>query len=165
MDEWEVGQYASILHNDGETLELPFNSAGGVVRSWLFCKQNFPCLVRFLCVLGVGVEVWTNNFLCQFTTGQTHFVLSRGVKGVLATGERFPLVECNTNTNSLNKKVSMSKSCDFLEFKPISKLLLMTLTRRKIMIWINLDILIYTKCISKFNERWHVDIYNHFLYH
>ena len=48
IDEWEVGQYAQILHNHGETLELPFNSTGGLVRSWLFCKHIFSCVGKFL---------------------------------------------------------------------------------------------------------------------
>ena len=43
------------------TLELSFNSTGILVGSWLFCKQYFPCVISFLCMLGVGVGVWTKN--------------------------------------------------------------------------------------------------------
>jgi hypothetical protein len=125
IDEWEVGQYARILHNHGEALELPFNSTRGLVRSWLFCKQIFLYLVRFLKHVWVGVDVWTKNLLCPFIMGQTHCGMP-DAKGVFTSGERFPLVECISNTNFLNKKVSMCKYHDFLEWKPISKLVLMT---------------------------------------
>ena len=45
---------------------------------------------------------------------QTHFGMPRNAKDVFTIGECFPLVECITNTNFLNKKVSMCKYCDFL---------------------------------------------------
>jgi hypothetical protein len=33
-----------------------------LVGSWLSCLQNLPCLVRFWCMRGGDVEVWTKKF-------------------------------------------------------------------------------------------------------
>ena len=58
-----------------------------MVGSWLFCLQNFPCLVSFWCMRGGSVEVWTKNILYRFMEGQTHFGMPRGVKMSLALHE------------------------------------------------------------------------------
>jgi hypothetical protein len=55
-----------------KTLELSFNSLWLLVGSWLFCLQNFSCLVSFWCMRGGSVEVWTKKILYRFMKGQTH---------------------------------------------------------------------------------------------
>jgi len=55
------------------TIALSFDLTGGSVGSWLFCIQNFQCLVTFRCILGVRVEVWTNNIIHRLVGGQIHF--------------------------------------------------------------------------------------------
>ena len=52
---------------------FPLNSMQELVRSWLFCEPNFSYSVSFRCMFGVGVEVWTENFLYRSIEGQTHF--------------------------------------------------------------------------------------------
>ena len=44
-----------------------------MVGSWLFCLQDLPSLVSFMCMFGGCVEVWTKNILNRFIEGQTHF--------------------------------------------------------------------------------------------
>jgi hypothetical protein len=57
-----------------------------LVGSWLFCLQNFPCLVSFWCMHGGSVEVWTKNSLYRLMKGQTHFGMPRGAK----INDKFP---------------------------------------------------------------------------
>ena len=57
-----------------DTIKLSFNSTGGLIGSWLFCIQHFPCSIRFWCMLGVrcgGVE-WRPFYIGSFE-GNTHF--------------------------------------------------------------------------------------------
>jgi hypothetical protein len=68
-------------------LELSFNSSWLLIGSWLFCFQNFPCLVSIWCMRGCSVEVWTKNILYWFMKGQTHFGMPRGAKMSLALHE------------------------------------------------------------------------------
>jgi hypothetical protein len=69
-------------------LGLSLNSSWFLVGSWLFCLQNLPCLVRFWCMRGGSVEVWTKNILYRFMEGQTHFGMpKRGVKTSLTLHE------------------------------------------------------------------------------
>ena len=58
-----------------------------MVKSCLFCIQNFPCSVSFQCMLGVGVKVWTKNFQNLSFGGQTHFGMPRGDQMSLAPNE------------------------------------------------------------------------------
>lgn len=44
-----------------------------LVKSWLFCTRNFPCLVSFRCMFGDGGEVWAKNILRRFIGDQTQF--------------------------------------------------------------------------------------------
>ena len=79
--------FISILQRSGErygVLELSSNSSWLLVRSWLFCLQNLPCLLSFWCMRGGSVEVWTKDILYQFMEGQTHFGISWHAKMSLA---------------------------------------------------------------------------------
>ena len=57
------------------------------MRCWLFCIQDFPCLVSFQCILGGSVEVWMKDILYWFIEGQTYFGMPRGAKMSLALNE------------------------------------------------------------------------------
>jgi hypothetical protein len=73
--------YATLkLLRSHQTMEFSANSTWLLVTSWLFCLQNFPCLVSFWCMRGGSVEVWAKNILYRFMKGQTHFGPPR-VKG------------------------------------------------------------------------------------
>ena len=44
-------------------MKLSSNSVGVYVGSPLYCIEHFPCSVKFQCMLGGSVEVWTKNSL------------------------------------------------------------------------------------------------------
>ena len=80
------------------TIELSSNSTWLLVGSWLFCLQNLPCLVSFLCMPGGSVEVWTKNILYRFMEGQTLFSTSWHAKMSLTLHEPIQNVLSQTST-------------------------------------------------------------------
>ena len=103
--------WQTFLHFDSCCIELQslsrlalssFDSTGHLVRSWLFCIQHVPCLVRFWCMLGVGVGVWTKNILYRLVEGQTYIGMqSRGAKISLALNDpKQVALHSNLNTTS-----------------------------------------------------------------
>lgn len=70
--------HSKIKHSNCKTIDFHFNSTRVLVKSWLFCIQNFPMFIKFWCMLGVGVEDWMKNIRYQFTDNQTHFNMPSG---------------------------------------------------------------------------------------
>ena len=68
-------------------LELSSNPTRLLIRCWLFCIPNLPCLLSFCCMLGGSVEVSTKNILHQFIEYQTHFSMPKHAKMSLALNE------------------------------------------------------------------------------
>ena len=65
--------FISRVNLSRSTFMLSFNSSWLLVGSWLFCLQNFPCLVSFRCMcwrLCGGLNKEHSN---QFIEGQTPF--------------------------------------------------------------------------------------------
>ena len=81
--------------------QKPFTSTGDLVRGWLFCKLNFPCSLRFWCVLRVGVKVWMMHILYRFIGGQTHCSTFWHVKINLALNEPIWKVLCSSPPHQL----------------------------------------------------------------
>ena len=52
-----------LLDFNLDLIELPFILTRVLVRSWLFCIQDFSWKVSFWCMVGVGVGVWMKDFL------------------------------------------------------------------------------------------------------
>jgi hypothetical protein len=57
VDRKDKGMVSAITHTFFSLvwalLELSSNASRILVGSWLFCMQNFPCLVNFSCMFGV----------------------------------------------------------------------------------------------------------------
>lgn len=53
----QTKQQSLERHFTFEGLELSFKSLEVLVESWLFFIENFPCSVRFWCMLGGGHNI------------------------------------------------------------------------------------------------------------
>ena len=93
-------------------LELSFISTRIWVRSWLFCIQKSPFLVRFWCMVRVGEDLWTKNILYQFIQGHTYFSTSWHAKmSMLSPSMHWRLTKhgkCCVQNNQLPIKSQMN---------------------------------------------------------
>jgi hypothetical protein len=63
----------SWKESEAALIKLSSKSSWLLVRSWLLCLQNVPCLVSLWCTSGSSMEFWTKYILFRFMEGQTHY--------------------------------------------------------------------------------------------
>lgn len=106
-------------NNKTMTWKLSLNSNRVLIKSWLFCIENFSCSVKFQGMLGACVEVWKENILEQFIGNQTHLSTTWHDKMSLTSNEPINKVLCsNLHINSKHARKTYRTWKDFCAKEP-----------------------------------------------